>query len=128
MPDSEPKPYTISPESRKLGVETAALVTKGRIIRNGSKLEDSLMEAAQQMREQVSQPAREGETPAGSAERRVEQRAAAGVLSRIAISWNTVLDRVRIAQGKPLPGQKRPIPDELKQPKPRKSNLPPEDV
>ena len=86
------------------------------------------METIKEMREQVSQPATEGETPAQAEARRVEKRAAAGVLSRLVIAFGSNAAVIANLKGEPSPGQKRPIPDELKQPKVRKSNLPPDEV
>ena len=34
-------------------------------------------------------------------------------------AWDVLADRVRILKGKPLPGQRRPVPDALLKPKPK---------
>ena len=125
VPNREP---TNAKEGRKRGKRYQTEESKRYRLRQAVLLAESLMESAAKMREQVSQSAPANETPAQTEARMIAERAAAGVLSRIAMSWRTLADGIRELKGEALPGQKRPIPDELKQPKVHKSNLPPDEV
>lgn len=127
---SRPQDFTVANAvaNARVSAQTKTAESKRERIKQAVLLAQSIVEAAKEMREQVSQPAPDGETAAQAEARRVEKRAAAGVLSRLVIAWGSNADAIRNLKGEPTPGQKRPVPDELKVPKARKSNLPPDEV